>query len=81
MTGDEEHIPQHDRVTRLALAFRGHANRVIDNHISQNTQQTPNNETEDRQIMAYNTGDVTQVNIEKFNGVSGLSVGYFLRNV
>ena len=81
MTGDDEYIPQHDRATRLALAFRGHANRVIDSHISQNTQQTPQNTTRDTHNMANNTGDVTQVNIEKFNGVSGLSVGDFLRNV
>ena len=28
-----------------------------------------------------NTGDITQVNVEKFDGVSGLSVGDFLRNI
>ena len=101
MTGDDQYIPQHDRATRLATAFKGHANRVIDNHISQNihaqnnhaqnihdqnahaqnTHQTIPDTPEHTQNMASNIADITQVSIEKFNGISGLSVGDFIRNV
>ena len=81
MTGDDKHTPRHDRVTRLAEAFRENSNRFIDTHTSQNTPQTVPNTPRHTHIMANNTGDVTQVNIEKFNGVNGLSVGDFLRNV
>ena len=81
MTGDDQYIPQHDRATRLATAFREHSNRVIENHLSQDTHRTPPSTPNHVHNMATTTGDVTQVSIEKFNGVSGLSVGDFIRNV
>lgn len=81
MTGDDHYIPQHDRATRLATAFREHSHRVIESHISLNNHRTPSNTPEHTHNMANNTGDVTQVNIEKFNGTSGLSVGDFIRNI
>ena len=66
MTGDDLYIPQHDRVTRLAAAFREHSNRVIENHLNQDTNQTAPNTPNNAHNMAQTTGDVTQVNIEKF---------------
>ena len=81
MTGDDQYIPQHDKATRLATAFREHSDRIIDHHFSHTTQQTHPTTPAHTRNMADTTGDVSQVNIEKFNGVSGLSVGDFIRNV
>ena len=58
--------------------------------MNQVTQQEPSNETRNSPNMANNTsniiqvnttGDITQVNVEKFDGISGLSVDDFLRNI
>ena len=91
MKGDDQYTPQHDRVTRLVSAYREHTDRLINAHLTQNTDSATPDTRDHTHIMdppqpqqqqqAPPTGDVTQVSIEKFNGTSGISVGDFIRNV
>ena len=92
----KQHTPDHDHHTRLAQAFRNTINGATQNAHNQAHQNTHGKNTatlatventyapQQTPVMAHNganNGDITQVNIEKFNGLNGLSVGDFIRNV
>ena len=89
MTKGSKYTPRHDRSTRLADARRAYINRRVEQQLSEITLLTET-KTQDISTMANNTNtithidtssDITHVTVEKFDGVNGLKVGDFIRNV